>query len=235
MNVQNEKYKEIKLRGIRKTIAEHMVRSARENAVIMESRTADVTELIRFREQKKKDNLIKEVLTPSINDLVLKATALSLKEHPNMNATFENETIRIYEDININMAVALPNGLITPVIRNVDQLSIWDICKMTKEATEKVKTGAFTFDDITGGTFTVTNVGMLRVEVATAIINYPQVGILTIGTIVPRLERINGEIADRLKMFLSITVDHRIVDGYPAAMFLNTICDILEKPAILWK
>lgn len=235
MDVKNEKYKEIKLRGIRKTIAEHMVRSARENAVIMESRTADVTELIRYREQKKKENLTKDVIMPSINDLVLKATALSLKEHPNMNATFENEIIRIYEDININMAVALPNGLVTPVIRVVDQLSIWDICKMTKEATEKVKTGMFTIDDITGGTFTVTNVGMLKIEVATAIINYPQVGILTIGTIVPRLERINGEIVDRSKMFLSITVDHRIIDGYPAAMFLNTICDILEKPEILWE
>lgn len=235
MDVKKERYKEVKLRGIRKTIAEHMVRSARENAVIMESRTADVTELIKLREQKKKEKMAEDILIPSINDLVLKATALSLKEHPNLNATFENDMIRIYEDININMAVALPNGLITPVIRNVDQLSIWDICKMTKEATEKVKTGMFDMDDITGGTFTVTNVGMLKIEVATAIINYPQVGILTIGTVVPRLERINGDIADRLKIFLSITVDHRIIDGYPAAMFLNTICDILEKPELLWE
>lgn len=229
------KYKETKLRGVRKTIAEHMSHSSRENAVIMESRTADVTELIKLREQKKVEYLHKNVSVPSINDMALKATALSLKEHPNLNSTFENNVIRTYEDININMAVALPNGLITPVIRNVDQLSIWEISQLTNEAAEKVKTGTFTMEDITGGSFTVTNVGMVKVEVCTAIINFPQVGILAIGTIVPRLERINGEIVDRLKMYLSITVDHRIIDGYPAALFLNTICDTLEKPQLLWE
>lgn len=233
--MEKGKYKESKLRGIRKTIAEHMALSSRENAVIMVSRTADVTKLVKLRKQKKKDYSEKQMAIPSLNDIALKATALSLKEHPLLNSTFENGILRTYEDINLNMAVAIPNGLITPVIRNVDQLSIWEISQLTKETAEKVKTGKITMEDLTGGSFTVTNVGMVKVEVSTAIINYPQVGILAFGTIVPKLERIDGEIADRLKMYLSLTVDHRIVDGYPAALFLNTVCDTLENSEFLWE
>jgi pyruvate dehydrogenase E2 component (dihydrolipoamide acetyltransferase) len=126
------------------------------------------------------------------------------------------------------MAVALPDGLITPVIKNTDKLSLMEIAETSKKMSEKVKKGMFTMEDIMGGTFTVTNVGMLKVEVATSIINYPQVAILAVGTVVPCLERIEGEIKDRLNMYLSLTVDHRIIDGYPAALFLNTICEILD-------
>lgn len=231
---QSGKYKETKLKGMRKTIAEKMSFSARENAVIMQSRTADVTALLKLREEKKSEYSKENIKIPSINDMVLKATAMALKENPNINSTFEDNIIRTYEDININMAVALPVGLITPVIRNVDKLSIWEINKLTKEASEKARTGMLSVDDMVGGTFTVTNVGMVNVEIATPIINSPQVAILAVGTIIPRLERINGEITDRQKMFLSLTVDHRIIDGYPAALFLNYICDILEKPELLW-
>lgn len=227
-------FKETKLKGMRKTIAERMAYSSRENAVIMQSRTADVTELLKLREEKKQEYSQTDIKIPSVNDIVLKATALALKEHPNLNSTFEDNIIRTYEDININMAVALPNGLITPVIRNVDKLTLWEISELTKEASEKARTGMLTMEDLLGGTFTVTNVGMVKVEIATPIINSPQVGILAVGTIIPKLERLNGEISDRQKMFLSLTVDHRIIDGYPAALFLNTICDILEKSEILW-
>jgi len=234
MDEQSRKYKETKLRGMRKTIAENMAYSSRENAAITQSRTADVTELIKLREQKKAEYVQQEISIPSVNDMVLKATALALREHPNLNSTFQDNVIRTYDGININMAVALPNGLITPVIPNTDKLSLWDISKLTREAAEKARNNLLTVDDIMFGTFTVTNVGMVMVEIATPIINSPQVGILAVGTIVPRLERINGEIVDRFKIFLSLTVDHRIIDGYPAALFLNSVCDFLEKPATLW-
>lgn len=229
-----EKYKERKLKGMRKIIAERMSKSSRENAVIMQSRTADVTELLKIREEKKVEYAEKNMGIPSINDLVLKATALALKENPNLNSTFENNIIRTYEDININMAVALPNGLITPVIRNVDKLTIWEISALTKEVAEKAKTARLMPDDMVGGTFTVTNVGMVNVEVSTPIINMPQVGILAVGTIVASLERIDGEILDRQKIYLSLTVDHRIIDGYPAALFLNSVCEKLENSQLLW-
>ena len=229
------KYKDKKLKGMRKAIAENMSRSSNENAPITQSRTADVTELLAMREQKKKEYSKDGIKVPSVNDMVLKATALALREHPNLNSTFQDNIIRTYEDININMAVALPKGLITPVIPNTDQLSIWDISKLTKQAAEKARTGNLTVNDIVGGTFTVTNVGMVKVEVATPIINSPQVGILAVGTTVPQLQRINGEIVDHFKMFLSLTVDHRIIDGYPAALFLNSVCDILENPTLLWQ
>lgn len=234
MGEQAEKYKEKKLKGMRKTIAENMAYSARENAAITQTRTADVTELLKLRELKKTEYQKRGSKAPSINDLVIKATAMALKEHPNLNSTFQDNIIRTYEDININMAVALPNGLITPVIQNADKLSPEEISLLTMVSAEKAKTNALTIDEIIGGTFTITNVGMVKIETATPIINSPQVGILAVGTIVPRLERMDGEIVDRFKMFLSLTVDHRIIDGYPAALFLNTICDILERPELLW-
>jgi len=234
MDEQSRKFKEIKLRGMRKTIAENMAYSSKENAAITQSRTADVTELIKLREQKKVEYVQQGISIPSVNDMVLKATALALREHPSLNSTFQGDVIRTYDDININMAVALPNGLITPVILNTDKLSLWEISKLAREAAEKARNNLLTVDDIMLGTFTVTNVGMVKVEIATPIINSPQVGILAVGTIVPRLERINGEIVDCFKIFLSLTVDHRIIDGYPAALFLNSVCDFLEKPVTLW-
>jgi pyruvate dehydrogenase E2 component (dihydrolipoamide acetyltransferase) len=232
---QTGNYKDTKFRGIRKRIAEKMIFSSRENASFTQCRRADVTEFLKLRDKKKIEYAKQDIKVPSINDIVLKATALALIEHPGLNSTFEDKMIRTYEDINLNMAVTLTEGLITPVIPNVDKLSVWDISKLTKEAAQKAREGTLTVEDIMGGTFTVTNVGMVKIEVATPIINSPQVGILAFGTIVPELQRVDGEIIDLFKMFLSLTVDHRIIDGYPAALFLNSVCDILENPKVLWK
>ncbi|MBW8381337.1 MAG: 2-oxo acid dehydrogenase subunit E2 [Youngiibacter sp.] len=224
------RYTETKVRGLRKIIAERMSLSAHENAAIMLSRAADVTELMELHEKSKKEAEDNGVKAPSINDMVLKAAALALRKHPALNSTYENGIVRTYEDININMAVAIPNGLMTPVIRNADTLSVNEIMAVTRELTEKARTGALAVEDMMGGTFTVTNVGKMKIEVATAIINPPQVAILCVGAVVPRLERINGEIADRFRLYLSLTADHRIIDGYPASLYLETLCDILEKP-----
>jgi pyruvate dehydrogenase E2 component (dihydrolipoamide acetyltransferase) len=232
---QTVSYKDTKFRGMRKRIAEKMALSSRETASFTQCRRADVTEFLKLRDQKKIEYSEKDIKVPSINDMVLKATALALRDHTDLNSTFQDNMIRTYDDININMAVTLPNGLITPVIPNVDKLSVWDIAKLTIEAAEKARNGALTVEDVMGGTFTVTNVGMVKVEMATPIINHPQVGILAFGTIVPELQRVDGEIVDRLKMFLNLTVDHRIIDGYPAAVFLNSVCDILENPIQLWE
>ena len=224
------RYTETKVRGLRKIIAERMSQSAHENAAIMLSRAADVTELMELHEKSKKEAEDKGVKAPSINDMVLKAAALALRKHPALNSTYENGIVRTYEDININMAVAIPNGLMTPVIRNADTLGVNEIMAVTRELTEKARTGALAVEDMMGGTFTVTNVGKMKIEVATAIINPPQVAILCVGAVVPRLERINGEIADRFRLYLSLTADHRIIDGYPASLYLETLCEILEKP-----
>jgi pyruvate dehydrogenase E2 component (dihydrolipoamide acetyltransferase) len=232
---QSNPYKETLLKGMRKTIAEHMAKSSRENAVIMISRHVDVTDLLEMRKNKREDYTLEKKAFPSINDLVIKSVALALKEHTSLNATFQDERIRTYEECHINLAVAVENGLITPVIRNVGQLTIDEIAEKTGEAIDKVKNGMFGMDDITGGTFTITNVGMVKVEVATAIINYPQVAILAVGAILPQLEMHNGDIIQRQKMVLSLTVDHRIIDGHPAALFLNEICDKLESPETIWE
>lgn len=221
---------------MRKLIAERMSLSARENAVIMISRTVDVTKLMKIREEYRDEAENKAVKLPSINDIVLKATALALLKHPALNSTFENGMIRTYEEVNINMAVAIPEGgLMTPVIRNVDKQSLWEISRMSREASDKTRNGLLTVEDMIGGSFTVTNVGKQQIEVATAVINPPQVAILAVGAVVPRLERIEGEIVDRQKMYLSLTVDHRIIDGYPAGLFLMTLSELLEEPEVLWQ
>lgn len=236
MTEQLVKFTEIKLRGMRKLIAERMSQSARENAVITMSRTVDVTRLLEIREEHETEAEDKGVRLPSINDIILKAAALALLKHPALNSTFENGMIRTYEEININMAVAIPEGgLMTPVIRNVDKLSLWEISTLSREASDKTRKGLLAVEDMVGGSFTVTNVGKQQIEVATAIINPPQVAILAVGTIVPRLERLDGEIVDRQKMYLSLTVDHRIIDGYPAGQFLMTLSELLEEPEILWE
>lgn len=230
MDMSEERYTDTKVRGLRKIIAERMSISAHENAAIMLSRAADVTELMVIHEKAKKDAEDKGEKAPSINDMVLKAAALALKKHPALNSTFENGIVRTYEDINVNMAVAIPNGLMTPVIRNADSLTVNEIMAVTRELTEKARNGALAVEDMVGGTFTVTNVGKMKIEVATAIINPPQVAILCVGAVVPRLERIAGEICDRFRLYLSLTVDHRIIDGYPASLYLDTVCEILEDP-----
>ncbi|MBP1919932.1 2-oxo acid dehydrogenase subunit E2 [Youngiibacter multivorans] len=224
------KFTETKVRGLRKIIAERMSISAHENVAIMLSRAVDVTELMELHEKSKKEAEAKGEKAPSINDMVLKAAALALRKHPALNSTYENGIVRTYEDININMAVAIPNGLMTPVIRNTDSLSVSEIMAVTRDLTDKARTGALAVEDMVGGTFTVTNVGKMKIEVATAIINPPQVAILCVGAVVPRLERLNGEIADRFRLYISLTVDHRIIDGYPASLYLETLCEILEKP-----
>jgi pyruvate dehydrogenase E2 component (dihydrolipoamide acetyltransferase) len=235
MGEQAGNYKESKYRGMRKAIGEKMAYSSRENATITQTRKADVTEFLQMRKKKKAEYSDQGISVPSVNDLALKAIALALRDHPNLNSTFENELIRTYEDINISMAVALENGLITPVIRNVDKLSVWEISKLTKEAAEKAKSGKLGIEDVTGGTFTITNVGMVKIEGTTAIINSPQVGIMAIGTTEKQVQIDDGELVERSKMYLSLTVDHRIIDGYPAALFLNSVCDILENSAVLWE
>lgn len=228
--MSEERFTETKVRGLRKIIAERMSQSAHENASIMLSRAVDVTSLMEMHKKSKAEAKDK---VPSINDMVLKAAALALRQHPALNSTFENGVVRTYEDININMAVAIPNGLMTPVVRNADRLSLGEIMAVSTELVDKARNGALAVEDMVGGTFTVTNVGKMKIEVATAIINPPQVAILCVGAVVPRLERIDGEIADRFRLYLSLTVDHRIIDGYPASLYLDTLSGILEKPDML--
>lgn len=223
-------YKEIKLAGMRKTIAERMAYSTRETAPVTLMRSLDVTKLWELRNKMKADLAASGERAPSYNDFVMKAVAYALQEHPNLNATYEDGVIRVYEDINLSFAVALEDGLITPVIRNVDKKGVREISAEAAELAAKAREGTLEAKDLQDGTFTVTNLGMYGIEVSTPIINPPQVGILAVGSIQPYLVLEEDTVVLRYKLQLSLTVDHRIIDGAPGAEFLQTVAKYLETP-----
>jgi pyruvate dehydrogenase E2 component (dihydrolipoamide acetyltransferase) len=144
-----------------------------------------------------------------------------------MNSTLDGETIRHLEQISVGIAVALEEGLIVPVVPNTDKKSLKEIAQEARALAEKARAGKLTLEEVSGGTFTVSNLGMFGVDGFTPIINTPQIGILGVGRIVEKPVIYRGEVAKRSTMVLSLTFDHRIIDGAPAGAFLQTVADLL--------
>ncbi len=166
---------------------------------------------------------------PSINDFILCAAARALRDFPSLNAAFTAQGIQIFSDINIGMAVALEEGLVVPVIRNADLLSLQDMATQSKELAEKAQKKKLFPLNYEGGTFTVSNLGMLGVDSFVAIINPPQCAILAVGRVAPRAVPEGEKIAVRPMMTMTLSADHRIVDGAIAARFLAEVKTLLEK------
>jgi pyruvate dehydrogenase E2 component (dihydrolipoamide acetyltransferase) len=223
-----------KINGIRKIIADKMVLSKQTIPHIIISAVANVSELIMLKEktQKKADELFQVKLT--FTDFILKSAAAALRENIKLNSTLADDTATVYNEINIGMAVAGEKGLIVPVIFNADNMSIVSIAKKRTELIEKVKNNTLGIDEISGATFTVSNLGMYRVRSFTAIINPPQTAILTIGEIYKNLTMDEEEnIRQEYFMDLSVAVDHRIIDGYDAAKYMQSLLNYLENPYFL--
>jgi len=213
----------IPLTGIRKTTAERVSLSARtapHSTVTME---VDMSNAVELREKTQ----------VSYTDILVKAVAQALEEHRCLNSTLERQKIKIYEDINIGVAVATEKGLVVPVIRNANKKSLTEIASTLKELLEKAREGKLSREDMTGGTFTITNLGMYGVEVFIPIINPPEAAILGVGKVIEKPVIINKEIKIKPIMYLSLSYDHRIVDGAPAARFLQKVKQILEKSSEL--
>jgi pyruvate dehydrogenase E2 component (dihydrolipoamide acetyltransferase) len=166
----------------------------------------------------------------SISSLLVKAVAKSLEDHPILNSRLENERIVISKDINIGVAVAIENGLVVPVIHNANEKSIVEIAKSLKELAEKARKESLTTEESTGGTFTVSNLGMFGIDIFAPIINPPESAILGVGRIVKKPVVFNDEITVRSMMTLTLVFDHRIMDGAVAAKFLQTLKETLENP-----
>ncbi len=181
----------------------------------------------RRREAKEKG----ERIIPSINDFILSAAARALRDFPSLNAAFTAQGIQIFSDINIGMAVALEEGLVVPVIRNADRLSLQDMATQSKELAEKAQKKKLFPLDYEGGTFTVSNLGMLGVDSFVAIINPPQCAILAVGRVAPRAVPEGEKIAVRPMMTMTLSADHRIVDGAIAARYLQEVQRLLQNPA----
>lgn len=213
--------------GMRRVIAQRMVKSHQEVPPVTLDIRADVTDISAFR---KKIN-DKHKLHITFNDLVVWAAAKSFKEMPEMNIRFMGNGIAANEGVHIGIAVAIENGLIVPVLRNTDQFSLKNVSQKAKELVEKAKKGTLQPDEYSGGTFTISNLGMYGIRYFTPIINQPESMILGVCAVEPFLDMDElGKIEKRYAMGLSLTFDHRCLDGAQAAAFLKKITDYLENP-----
>lgn len=209
------------LRGMRKVIAERMHQSLQGSAQLTITSEVDVSQLINRRQA------VRQEFGVTYTDFIVQACAHALRQHPRMNATLEDGTLRLNRGIHVGVAVALDEGLIVPVIRDTDRKSLEEVADEAKTLAEKARAGQLTLEDVSGGTFTVSNLGMYGVDAFTPILNTPQTGILGVGRIVEKPAMYRGEIAKRSTMVLSLTFDHRVIDGAPAGAFLQTVADLL--------
>lgn len=222
----------IELSGIRKIIAERMTMSLQTNASVTLHTEVDATALVELRNvfneelQKREESL-------TYTDLLVKIVAITLREHPRLNATLTDEGIQLLADINIGVAVALEDGLVVPVVRNVDKIGLSEISEKVKVLAEKARSNQLTPGELQGGTFTITNLGNYGIDAFTPIINPPETGILGVGRIIKKPTVHNDEIVIRNMLSLSLTFDHRVVDGAPAAQFLQTVAQYIQNPYLM--
>lgn len=225
--------KRIRLEGIRKTIAENMMASLHNSAQVTLSAEVDVSGMIQFRdlimEKYQKDETVKVSLT----DILILATCRSLKRHPMLNSTLVKDEILCHEAVHMGIAMALPQGLIVPVLRDVDKKGLLQISDECKKLVNKAREGALAYDDVTGGTFTVSNMSMFTVDGQTPILRWPEVGLLAMGRIKEKPVVSNGSIVIRPMSFLNLTFDHRVIDGVPAVQFLETVAQFLQHPTLI--
>jgi pyruvate dehydrogenase E2 component (dihydrolipoamide acetyltransferase) len=217
------------LTPMRRIIGERMTKSKQTAPHFYLTMDVDMTGIARQRHASKERA---EPLVPSINDFILSACAKALRDFPSLNAAFTERGVEIYSDINIGMAVALEEGLVVPVIRNADRLSLQDLAKKSRELAEKAQKKKLFPLDYEGGTFTVSNLGMFAVDNFVAIINPPQCAILAVGQVAPRVVPHDEGIAVRSMMTMNLSADHRIVDGAIAARFLQEVKRLLERAAL---
>lgn len=219
----------IPVSGIRQVIGERMSTSLRDMAQLTVFTEADATALRDRRAALVQEAAAANGPRPTYNDLIVWHLARTLADHLLLNASMVGEEIHCWEEINIGVAVALDSGLIVPVVRAANTKSLADLAGETADLAERARTNRLSPDELLGGTFTITNLGTLDVDGFTPIINPPQSAILGVGRIVPRPVVVDGEIAVRYMVTLSLSFDHRIVDGAPAAQFLQALKQAIEQ------
>lgn len=223
---------EVPVSQMRKSIAKRLVQSI--GPVPTFYLTVDV-EMTRLMEARKRMNerLEERGLKVSVNDLIIKATAAALKRHPEVNAQWHDDHIKRFHRVDIGVAVAVEDGLITPVIRGADQKGAAQIGQEVRELAGRAREKKLQPEEYTGATFSVSNLGMFGIEEFTAIINPPEAGILAIGKVEDRVVVEDGEAVIMPRMKITMSCDHRVVDGAMGARFLQTLTEILEEPAMV--
>jgi pyruvate dehydrogenase E2 component (dihydrolipoamide acetyltransferase) len=221
---------------MRKTIAKRLLAAKNEAPHFYLTVSANMTRANEWRERlnaeaAKAAKSGGDVAKVSVNDLVIMAVARSLRLHPMVNASWQGDTILMNGPVHVAMAVALPEGLVTPVIRDTDRLGVREIARQSRDLATRAKDGKLGNNDYMGGTFTISNLGMFGIEEFTAIINPPQACILAVGAtqVVPAVDD-KGAVVAQARMKMTMSCDHRVVDGASGAQFLKTLVGYLEDP-----
>jgi pyruvate dehydrogenase E2 component (dihydrolipoamide acetyltransferase) len=222
----------IPLTKIRDVIAKRLQQSKQNIPHFYETIDIDAEELTKLRERMNKA-LEKTGVRVSVGDFVAKAVATALLQHRHLNAHFNGTEITTFPDVNLGMAVALPNGLIVPVLRNINQMGLAEIRVRSADLVDRAREQKLKQDELTGATFTVSNLGTYGVREFSAIINPPEVGILAIGGAEKRAVVKNDQLVARTMMTVTLSADHRVVDGAAAAEFLRTLKALLEEPGMM--
>lgn len=216
--------------GMRKVIAKRMHDSLKESAQLTMTIKVDVTEVVKLRKQLAETVQSHFETKLSMNDFVARAVVLALQKHPQMNSAYIDDHIHVFESIHLGVAVALEKGLVVPVVQDVQNDSLIQLAQKIKQFAQRARQGELSQDEMTGSTFTISNLGAYGVEYFTPILNPPEAGILGVGA-VEEAAVFKGEKVERRSLLpLSLTFDHRVLDGAPAAAFLQTIKQLLEEP-----
>ena len=221
-------YEDVPLTQIRKTVARRLATSLGPVPHFFLTTEVDMERAAEAREAINKS--LGDTGKVSFNDVILKATALALRQHRGCNAWFQDDHIRYWNDVHLGMAVAVEDGLITPVIRHADRKSLRDIGAEARQLAEQARARRLQPADYSGSTFSVSNLGMFEIDDFTAVINPPEAGILAIGSVTPKPAVVDGAVGVRRRMRITMSCDHRVIDGATGAAFLKTLKQMLENP-----
>ena len=219
--------------GLYGMVFDRMAESHRTVARVTEFMQVDATAFVETRARLSAELKWAEGLSVSDNDLLIMWAARALREHRLLNGAFVDGAIRLQPEINIGLAVDTERGLLVPVVRRADSRGLADIVREVRALVERAHAGRCTMEDLSGGTFTITNLGMYEIDEFTPIVNLPECAVLGVGRIAPKAVVREGQIAIRQMMTLSLSFDHRIVDGAPAARFLQRLKQLMECPYLL--
>lgn len=231
-----EVIKTVPLKGVKGVIARRMAESVHTTARVTMVTEVDATEFVALRERLKAKYAETWGFAPGYNDLLVLVVADALRKFPYMNARMSaaGDAIEQLAAVNIGLAVDTERGLVVPVIREVDKKGLQEVGAEFRALVERARTGKSSRDDLSGGTFTISNLGMYRVDAFTPVINMPEIAILGVGRIAPQPVVKGEDIVIRQMLGLSLVFDHRLVDGAPAARFLDYICEVIEEPYVLF-
>ncbi|GAA1803368.1 dihydrolipoamide acetyltransferase family protein [Actinomadura chokoriensis] len=220
----------VPLNRFQKVAAKRLTESKRDAPHFYLNRTVDAEPLLAFRKT------LNEALAPakvSVNDLIVKAVATGLREHPAVNVSYAEENLLFHKRINVGIAVAVEDGLIVPVVKDADRKSVSQIGAETRELAGKAREGKLSLNEMSGGTFSVSNLGMFGVDSFSAVINPPEAAILAVGAVRDEPVVRDGEVVPGKRMAVTLSVDHRATDGATAARFLDRLADLLENPLLI--